>query len=207
MTGKNRETLSLNIDILLQDLRVIFNGASWEAVESRARVLFDYARNTEEGIIVELGTYMGYGAFSLAYGALSGNNSTVYTLDDFIDRTGWAGEPYKPEDEKLFYNNFKQMSFYKDMRLYHVRMDADKGSEMFSGVGLLFIDTSPAFTYEMFLKWEPCVMTGGVVLFRDTLTHSLGYDLLLAKIAKDKWDVIPEPNRYFTAIRKRAQDG
>lgn len=190
------------MDELLEDLREIFEGPSWDAVERRARVLYSYAKVQKEGVIVELGTYLGFGAFSLAYGAMDGNKLRVYTVDDYIERTGWAGEVYKPEYQDKFYSNWRKLRYYKQLDLHHVALSAEEASKTMRGVGLLFVDISPSI--DIVPLWQDAVMQGGYILFRDTLTRSLGYDKQVkAAVATGLWKEAVEPDPYFMLIEKK----
>lgn len=194
---------SPSLEELLADLYSVHEGV-WDSIKRRAKVLYEYAKKQEEGVIVELGTYLGYGAFSLAYGALAGYGQQVYTVDDYIERTGWAGEVYKPEYQDKFYNNWYKMVYYKQMKLNHVAVSAEEAGKTMRGVGLLFVDVSP--TIPTIHHWGDSIMSGGTVLFRDTLTRSLGYDKQVENaVSTGKW-VVPEEqvnlDPYFLLLRK-----
>lgn len=197
----------VTLDDLIEDLLFIFgnleHSARWEPIERRARVLFGCAKEVSSGVIVELGTYRGYGAFSLAYGALAGNRQAVYTVDDYAPRTGWAGEEYRPEDEEVFSRNRAMLSFGDKINLTHVRKSAEEAARHISGIGLLFVDLSPSMPNVVDV-WCDSVLQGGLILFRDTLTRSLGYDKAMrAAIVSGKWDDVAMQDQYFLCIRKK----
>lgn len=70
----------------------------------RCEALYHLAKRAQGGVIVELGTYHGAGAISLAFGARAGYRMSVYTVDDYIGRVGWAGEKYYPQDRERFFD-------------------------------------------------------------------------------------------------------
>lgn len=190
-------------DDLVSELYTICE-TPWEPLIARAKVLYEFARDQKEGIIVELGTYLGYGAFSLAFGALAGNNPAVYTVDDYAKRTGWAGEMYSLVDEKKFYKNWNNIKRNWPINLFHIRDSAETSLKLLRGIGLLYVDVSPPIDVVPML--DECMMSGGIVLFRDTLTRSLGYDKQVARAVEgDRWEIVESQrlNDYFMAIKKK----
>ena len=70
----------------------------------RCEALYKLAKAAKGGVIVELGTYHGAGAVALAFGARAGHRMPVYTVDDYIERAGWVGEKYYPQDRERFFD-------------------------------------------------------------------------------------------------------
>jgi methyltransferase family protein len=80
--------------------------SDWPKIRvAKLRALFELSRSVCRGCIVELGTFRGLGAIALALGAKEGGNAPVYTIDNRTAKRGWAGEPYGPEDARLFEEN------------------------------------------------------------------------------------------------------
>lgn len=150
--------------------------------------LEDLASQVTEGVIVELGTYLGYGAIALCTGA----NVPVYTVDDYQNRKGWAGEVYCPLDKKVFKSNCVLAKFYPILLEYDVRWLARNWGQQIKGdpinlhskdISLLVWDLGiPARLCEDFEAWQPHI-TGKFVV-HDTDDNRLGSDLL----NPDGWD-------------------
>src|SRR5574341_1681203 len=102
----------------------------------KARSLFALAGEVKSGAIVELGTYHGCGAISLAWGALG---LPVITIDDYTEKKGWIGEPYGPKDRGIFRESIARAGVTIQITLFD--MDVDKVSDWWltvrNDIGLL----------------------------------------------------------------------
>ena len=67
----------------------------------KCETLYDLAKSVTNGAIVELGTFHATGAIALWHGSAAGALATVYTIDDYTFKRGWALEAYVPEDQKV----------------------------------------------------------------------------------------------------------
>ena len=133
--------------------------------------LEDLASEVAEGVIVELGTYLGYGAIALCTGA----SVSVYTVDDYQNRKGWAGEVYYPYDKKVFISNRAIASVRPVLLEYDAQFAANNWHT--DNVELLVWDLGvPARLCEDFEAWERHI-TGKFVI-HDTDDNRLGSDLL-----------------------------
>ena len=82
--------------------------SDWPSIRrNKIREFYVLASQAKNGCIVELGTFRGLGAISLALGANDGFGAQVFTIDDRIPKQGWAGEPYTSEDERYCMQNIK----------------------------------------------------------------------------------------------------
>lgn len=74
--------------------------------------LYDLAKEADPatGAIVELGTFLGYGAIALWYGSFAGKKASVFTVDAYVDRQGWANELYGLHDYSCAIGNFHRAS-------------------------------------------------------------------------------------------------
>lgn len=189
-------------DRALEKIMTVFDGPSVEALERRVRVLFNLAKDCKKGDIVELGTYHGYGAFALAYGAREGGRDEIFTIDDYIERKGWAGEPYGVEDFSKFNENRSKLDLR--MAVAHVRKDVLEAAELFEDgeIGLLYIDTGLQVA-EIFDAWKDRVGDCGIVAFRDTLNRALGCDKISSKaILSGKFSYLESPDPYFILLKR-----
>jgi predicted SAM-dependent methyltransferase len=59
------------------------------------------------GVIIELGSYHGFGTVPIWYGAQDGKKNKVIAIDSYTVRYGWIGEPYVPEDELVWHENME----------------------------------------------------------------------------------------------------
>ena len=187
----------------------VFDGPSVDALTRRVRVLYNLAKDCKKGEIVELGTHHGYGAFALAYGIrepLTPVHDYIFTVDDYTEKKGWAGEPYGQADFSIFVDKRRRLKLQPDVvwigRTAIEAADAfDKGE-----VGLLYIDTGVVKELpDIFNAWADKMCNGGIVAFRDTLTRSLGCDKIAANaVLSGKFMMIESPDQYFILLRREA---
>lgn len=136
--------------------------------------LTQLASQVTDGVIVELGTYLGYGTIALCEGA----KVPVYTVDDYQPKTGWAGEFYGPRDMEICFNNCSEANVWP-IFLQH---DVDYSAEFWktgrdNEIGLFFWDLGiPSRLCEDFEAWASHI-TGKFVI-HDTEDNRLGSDLL-----------------------------
>lgn len=196
-------------DQAIEKIDTVFKGPAREPYEYRVRDLFNLAKHVERGVIVELGTHHGYGAFALAYGSAAGHGVPVITIDDYNNHVGWAGEKYNLDDYKIFQQNINALGFdFGDIVL--IRQDAVfmgeiwKESAYDNDIGLLYIDTgvSKEHIQEIVNVWKSNISIGGIMLFRDTTTRSLGTDAICKQlIGTGIWKFVLS-NKYFTGIAR-----
>jgi hypothetical protein len=145
--------------------------------KSRCEVLYNLAHNTERGWIVELGAFRGCGALALHYGSASGHRMPVATVDDWVEKKGWADEPYGEHDKRILDENFKTL----EVDIAVVRMDVHLAANSWLyQVGLIVWDLGVpvADKTDLFVdSWNKHVISGGMVAFHDTPQKALGYPL------------------------------
>lgn len=153
--------------------------------ESLAEMLIELASQVPEGAcIVELGTYHGKGTIALAQGAPEGIE--VITVDDYIEKRGWIGEIYVPEDAQVFYENVRQAGVH----ITHSRMNFDDAVSFWNkSIGLLYWDPGCVDRFENdFWKWSPFVIPGGVFIAKDTPQGHLGTFPVIEQALERDWE-------------------
>jgi hypothetical protein len=169
----------------------------------KADALFDLASRTS-GTVLEIGTFQGCGAISLALGLDEG---TVYTVDDFLSRRGWAGEPYNIEDKIVFWRNvrfFEINSVALHIMLYEMSVDAAYAIWQ-EPVSLLYWDLWGADQLALdFPRWSEWVKPGGVFAVHDLSDRRWKSDeIFAAAIATGKWETwLTYPKGYIWSIRR-----
>ena len=70
----------------------------------KCRILYHLARVVKApGWIIDVGVWHGYSSIAMAFGSLENNTRrTVYGIDDYFPKHGWAGESYGPDDLEMF---------------------------------------------------------------------------------------------------------
>lgn len=155
----------------------------------KARSLYKLAREAVGGVIVELGTYHGCGAISLAWGTSAGHHLPVFTIDDYLSKNGWIGEAYEPQDREIFWRNVHIAGMGKKIELLEINADAANHGWLegipASPIALLFWDIGGARLFDDFIKWQSLIVKGGVFAIHDTADKKFGFDqvCLLAQAA------------------------
>lgn len=196
-------------DRAIEKIMTVFDGPSVDALTRRVLVLYNLAKDCKKGEIVELGTYHGYGAFALAYGIrepFTPAHDYIFTVDDYTEKHGWAGEPYGQADFSIFMDKRRKLRLQADV--VWIGKDAVEAAEFFDDgeVGLLYIDTGVIEELpKIFNAWKDKICDGGIVAFRDTLTRSLGCDKIAANAVLDgKFAIVDSPDQYFILLRRVA---
>ncbi len=193
MSRTDRSRLSKRQEALLADLFMEqFPDPYQNPRMDKARSLYKLAREAKGGVIVELGTYHGCGAISLAWGTAAGGKLPVITIDDYTPKRGWIGEPYGPQDRVKFWNNVHLAGMGKKIEL--LEMDVDAALEYWiediqpAPVALLFWDIGGKRLFEDFLKWSSLIVQGGVFAIHDTADCKFGLDQVRLKAqAAGEW--------------------
>jgi predicted O-methyltransferase YrrM len=166
--GRKTQGVSQAIDLL----RSIFDLP--KPREEKCRTLYYLAKEADNGAIVELGTYHGNGAIALCLGARDGHNVTVYTIDDYETRHGWAGEPYVPEDLAILQSNLK-IAKVNPILIMREIVDAADIWPKTRKIDLLFWDAgSIGCCGAHIAEWQQHVQVGGLIAIHDTYDDQLG---------------------------------
>jgi len=135
-------------------------------------MLFDLASETTSGCIVELGTFHGSRTIVLARGARAGNGATVYTIDDYTQKTGWIGEFYGPLDKEIFKANIRKAGVVVTLINKEISEAAQSWTEP---IGLLYWDLGVKNRFwQDWLDWNKHIVRGGVAVVKDTGNRDLG---------------------------------
>ena len=143
------------IDIDEQDLDL---GLRYAVSDREARCLYSLAEASQQGAIVEIGSWKGRSAAYLARGAERGKQGNkVYAVD-----------PHPLGTEGIFRENIKKLGV-DDIVIPLVMKSEQAARQWHDSISLLFIDG--AHDYESvkrdFLLWEPWLTAGGVIALHD----------------------------------------
>jgi len=160
-------------------------------VRFHADIFYDCAKEANNGVIVELGTYKGAGAITLALGTRRGNNLLVYTIDDRVNRKGWIGESYTDEDYLAFEENVKRA----DVHIVPIVCDAFDAAENYrhiwkSGIALLYwsLGTRDHFALD-FKAWGKYVVPDGFFIAKDAGQGELGTEPVIQEALRTgEWE-------------------
>lgn len=138
----------------------------------KCKSLMQLASDVKQGVIVELGTYVGLGAIALALTADEGTH--IFTIDDYVDKRGWASEHYGEEDHLRFQNNINQAGMGDKITL--VRNECLAACQEWQlPIDLIFWDLGiNGRLREDFTCWSKHLKRGGIFAIHDTLNQILG---------------------------------
>ncbi len=138
-------------------------------------LLFELARDLEDGCIVEVGSYRGRSAAALACGALAGSRQPVFAVEPHEEFRGVHGGKFGPEDRAAFYRAMLETGCYRNVRLVNVSSEVVTPGWS-RPVGLLFLDGDHTWegVRRDFRCWEPHLVAGARLALDDTDDPDLG---------------------------------
>jgi len=156
--------------------------------ENEARFLYESASNmsSASGVIVEIGSYKGRSAVTLAKGSLTKGEDIIYCIDPWV--------PFRLKDGSMrdlnletFYNNIKEHGVSHiicPVREYSHKVVVN----WLMPIKILFIDGNHDYeeVKRDFELWVPHVISGGIVALHDTHGFDGPRKLVEEKIPKEK---------------------
>lgn len=170
----------------------------------KARSLYRLAKLARVGRILELGTYHGCGAIALAWGAAAGKrNLVVQTCDDFKEKKGWIGEPYGPEDMKIFLGNVARAEVKVELFNCTEEELYPKWEQWKHPIALLFWDIGGDRLLSDFIKWHSFIAPGGAFAIHDTADCKFGFQQVRAiALATGTWTFERQMPGYVYVLRR-----
>ena len=139
---------------------------------------YDYVRNVQPGLIVELGSYYGCSAFAFLQAIKDGALPTAFYAIDT-----WQGDDFTKTDyQEDIYGDYKAINdrCFSGVSSHMLRMTFDQALDSFAdgSIDLLHIDGSHKYedVRHDYLTWRGKVAPGGVIFF-----HDVGEDLLFGE--------------------------
>ena len=159
--------------------------------------------------VVELGAFRGVGTIALIAGAAAGNQANVWTLDDYVEKKGWIGEPYEPDDEVEFWKHIDECPLewrygFKGLIKMEAREAAKAWDEDEESLSVLVWDLGVKDrVFADFEAWLPRLDRGGIICGRDNGQEGLGVKSALDKLQSLGWikDVRSLPGEIWAATK------
>ena len=151
-----------------------------------ARLLRRLARATDEGVIVEVGSFRGRSTVALAKGAREGGKRPIYAIDPHEPFDGVFGGKFGPTDRRVFFESMLRTGSWRNVRLVNLSSEVvTAGWEQ--PVGLLWIDGDHRYegVKRDFESWAPHLMHDAVVAFDDT--NRGGPQLFVEELLDGEW--------------------
>jgi Methyltransferase domain len=140
-----------------------------------AEVLFQAAKQVQEGVIVEVGSAGGKSAVALAKGSALGHKAPVFAVDPHEPFTGLYGGRYGPHTRRAFYETMLRTGCWETVRLINLSSEI-LSSGWLMPVELLWIDGDhryPSVKRDLDC-WFRHVITGGLIVFHDASCPNSG---------------------------------
>jgi predicted O-methyltransferase YrrM len=150
---------------------------------AEAKLLYDLAREVQDGCIVEVGAYRGRTTVALGRGSLDGHRVPVFTIEPHQTFTGVLGGRFGPSDAGAFQRAMLETGCYHVVRL--VSLSSEQAVQGWrSPVSLLWIDGDHRYegVRRDFESWRPHLMRGATVVFDDASDPAIGPHRLIAEI-------------------------
>jgi len=158
--------------------------------------LYHLAGLVKEGAIVELGSYQGNGAVSLASGAQ--RSITVFTVDDFDHHVDWMGNEPNRADKALLLLNIRESGL-------HIKWIDSTAEQAVEGwrlpIGLLFWDTGDSTIHDSFQAWSKHLVSGGLFVMHDTDDRHFHSDEIEREALAAGWSLGPQYRTLYTVIK------
>lgn len=140
----------------------------------KCKAVCELASEVREGVIVELGTYIGLTAITMALSS----DAHVHAIDDYMDKAGWAGEPYRKSDKGVFECN----AAIAGVRITLHQEDALEAAKRWKlPIGLLFWDIGGTRLESDFEAWQSHIIKGGIWATKDIDDCGFGSRKLASK--------------------------
>lgn len=167
-------------------------------------LLYELARTTADGCIVEVGSYRGKSTAALALGSLAGQRVPVYAIEPHEHFKGVLGGEFGPGDRVEFFKNMLAVGVGEIVRLVNLSSEiVTPGWQQ--PVGLLWIDGDHRYetVRRDFAGWEPFVISGGLIAFHDSLDPTLGPSQVIESALRSQRFERLRQQDLTTVLRKR----
>ncbi len=163
-------------------LKALDGVEGWLAVEEAA-LLYDLARQVEDGCILEIGSYRGRSTVALALGARAGLGPPVFAIEPHEPFSGVLGGNFGPADRGAFYRNMLRSGCFEEVRLINLD-SATVAPGWRKPIGLLWIDGDHSYegVKRDFECWFPHLTDEAKIAFDDSLDPELGPARLIREI-------------------------
>lgn len=139
--------------------------------------------------VVELGTYHGTGAIALGYGVVMYGRGHVWTVDDYREKVGWAGDQYGPHDRLTFTRRLLAANLKKAVTL--VQQPCRQAASTWSPdrrINLLVWDLGVGGRLDGDVAaWSPLLVVGGTLAIHDTHNGTLGANGVVQHLKGQGW--------------------
>lgn len=142
---------------------------------SEATLLYNLAREVQEGCIVEVGSYRGRSTVSLGRGSIDGHGVAVFAIDPHEEFVGVNGGSFGAADRGAFFQAMLDTSCFHVVRLINLSSETI-APNWDQKIGLLWIDGDHSYegVRRDFECWSPHLLPGAPIAFDDTKDKSLG---------------------------------
>jgi predicted SAM-dependent methyltransferase len=167
----------------------------------KATTFYELALMSPVGVIIELGSYHGFGTVPLWYGSQDGKNNKVIAIDSYTTCYGWIGEPYVPEDEFIWRENMIKANVSPILYKGECRELASVWAEP---IALLIHDLgSRDRMVEDVMAWEKHFVLGGILAMRDLDDFSMGTEEAIIKlISTGRWGKRKDWPAFITSVER-----
>lgn len=183
-----KQTLDIELLEIMKTANIVESFEKTEGMISleEALLLYDLAKNTREGCIVEVGSYRGRSTVALGLGSLNGHQVPVYAIEPHEEFIGILGGVFGPQDRGAFFQAMLDTMCYLIVRL--INLSSERVAPLWNRkIGLLWIDGDHSYegVKRDFDCWSPHLAAGAVVAFDDATDPRLGPYRLIHELLRD----------------------
>ena len=140
-----------------------------------ASALYNLAKGTKSGVIVEIGSCQGRSTVALSAGADSGSSAPIYAIEPHEEFVGPLGGRFGPQDRRAFYSNMVQSGAYANVRLINLSSEVVTPGWNLE-VELLWIDGDHRYNsvHRDLYCWKKHLARNAIIVFDDAKDKNLG---------------------------------
>lgn len=167
-------------------------------------LLYELAKETKVGCIIEVGSYRGRSTVALGRGSLDGHRAPVYAIDPHEEFVGVLGGVFGPEDRAAFYRAMLDTGCYDVVRLINLSSEI-VAPNWTKPVSLLWIDGDHSYegVKRDFDCWSPHLTADATVVFDDSLDPTIGPYRLIQEMLPTNLFEKTEVAGKVTALKKQ----
>lgn len=181
------------INYLTANMEMTGNGIEY------MRYLYQLSMRVTQGVIVELGAYLGRSAITLAWDS----SVPVYSIDSYTDHVDWSGRVCTPENMRAYQRNTARAGVLTTLICGDVR---DVCYRWQTPIGLLLWDIGDSI-FGDWCRWRKYIVPGGLALLRDLFDRRFGSDQVIDFEAKRGEFVIENRRPGFLTLRRHDTSG
>jgi hypothetical protein len=186
-----------------KSLRRLFKRTQGMTSFEEVSLLYELAKKSRNGCIVEVGSYRGRSTVALGLGSMDGNRVPVFAIEPHEEFRGVLGGQFGPEDRGAFFRAMLDTACYQVVRLVNLSSEA-VAAQWTKPVELLWIDGDHSYegVKRDFCCWSPHLIDDATVAFDDATDPTIGPCKLIDELLQSGMFRKTETVNKITVLKK-----